>query len=98
MVEVDPTDLTKEQIKEFIEDFAVASDRAKRCGVDSIVVHGAHGQLPGCFLSKAVNKRTDEYGTQSMENRARFTNELLTAIRERIGNNIGRSHCVCQTH
>lgn len=85
-VEIDPTNLTKDQIHEFISDFADAAERAVRCGVDSILIHGAHGQLPGCFLSKLINERTDEYGTASMENRARFTNELLQAIRNKIGN------------
>ena len=51
-VELDPTYMTKEQIKEYIEDFALAAERAVRCGVDSLVIHGAHGQLPGCFLNK----------------------------------------------
>lgn len=85
-VEIDPTYLTKKQINEFIEDFANAAERAVRCGADSILIHGAHGQLPGCFLSKRINERTDEYSTESMENRARFTNELLQAIRNKIGN------------
>lgn len=86
VVEIDPTYLTKQQIKDYIEDFANAAERAMRCGFDSLVIHGAHGQLPGCFLSKLINERTDEYGTQSMENRTRFTNELLEAIRAKIGN------------
>jgi 2,4-dienoyl-CoA reductase-like NADH-dependent reductase (Old Yellow Enzyme family)/NADPH-dependent 2,4-dienoyl-CoA reductase/sulfur reductase-like enzyme len=86
VVEIDPTYLTKQQIKDYIEDFANAAERAMRCGFDSLVIHGAHGQLPGCFLSKLINERTDEYGTQSMENRARFTNELLEAIRAKVGN------------
>ena len=60
-VELDPTYMTKEQIKEYIEDFALAAERAVRCGVDSLVIHGAHGQLPGCFLNKRINERTDEY-------------------------------------
>ena len=85
-VELDPTDLTKEQLKEIIEDFANAADRAKRCGFDSLVVHGAHGQLPGCFLSKVINRRTDEYSADTIENASRFTKELLAAIRKKIGN------------
>lgn len=85
-VELDPTYLTKEQIKELIEDFADAAERAKRCGFDSLVIHGAHGQLPGCFLSKVINQRTDEYSADTIENATRFTNELLTAVREKVGN------------
>ena len=87
-VEIDPTYLSREQIQEFIEDFANAAERAMRSGVDSLVIHGAHGQLPGCFLSKLINERTDEYGTASMEDRARFTNELLQAIRDKVGNRL----------
>ncbi len=87
-VEIDPNTLTKEQIAEYIEDFANAAERAVRCGVDSLVIHGAHGQLPGCFLSKLINKRTDEYGVDSIENSSRFTVELLQAIRKRVGNKV----------
>lgn len=87
-VEIDPTYLTKEQIKEFIDDFANAAQRAVRCGVDSILIHGAHGQLPGCFLSKIINERTDEYGTDTMDDRACFTNELLQAIRDKVGDHV----------
>lgn len=85
-VELDPTYLTKEQLKELIEDFANAAERAKRCGFDSLVIHGAHGQLPGCFLSKVINQRIDEYSADTIENATRFTNELLTAVREKVGN------------
>lgn len=88
VVELDPTFMAKEQIKEYIEDFVEAADRAVRCGVDSIVIHGAHGQLPGCFLNKRINERTDEYSAENMDNASRFTVELLSAIRERIGNKL----------
>lgn len=87
-VELDPSFMSKEEIHSYIEDFALAAERAQRCGFDSLVVHGAHGQLPGCFLSKVINERTDEYGTSSMEDRSRFTTELLTSIREKVGNSI----------
>ncbi len=88
VVELDPSYMTKEQIKNYIEDFALAAERAMRCGVDSLVIHGAHGQLPGCFLNKVINERTDEYSADNIENASRFTVELLTAIREKVGNNL----------
>ena len=87
-VELDPTYMTKEQIHEYIEDFVEAADRAVRCGVDSLVIHGAHGQLPGCFLNKLINERDDEYSADNIENASRFTVELLSAIRNRIGNQL----------
>lgn len=88
VVELDPTFMTKEQIKEYIEDFVDAADRAVRCGVDSLVIHGAHGQLPGCFLNKRINERNDEYSADNMDNASRFTVELLSSIREKIGNKL----------
>ena len=87
-VELDPSIMSKEQIREYIEDFVEAADRAVRCGVDSLVIHGAHGQLPGCFLNRLINERTDEYSAENMDNASRFTVELLSAIRERIGNKL----------
>lgn len=87
-VELDPTDMTVEQLHELQDDFADAAERAVRCGFDSIVIHGAHGQLPGCFLSKVINRRTDEYGAQNMENATRFVRELLDKVRAKTGNRI----------
>lgn len=87
-VELDPSYMTKQQIKDYIEDFANAADRAVRCGVDSLVIHGAHGQLPGCFLNKVINERTDEYSAENMDNASRFTVELLDAIRAKVGNKL----------
>ena len=88
VVELDPTDMTKDEIHAYIEDFANGAERAMRCGFDSLIVHGAHGQLPGCFLSKLINGRTDEYSCETIENASRFSRELLQAIREKVGNSM----------
>ena len=47
-------------------------------------VHGANGYLIDQFLRDTPNKRTDAYGG-SMENRARFLFEVLTAVTAAIG-------------
>jgi N-ethylmaleimide reductase len=47
-------------------------------------VHGANGYLIDQFLRDGANKRTDAYGG-SMENRARFLFEVLTAVTAAIG-------------
>lgn len=47
--------------------------------------HGGHGHVVANFYSQAMNKRTDEYGWDNAENRCRFANELIDAVRERIG-------------
>lgn len=78
---------TKEDIKELIEHFANAAMRCMLAGFDMIMIHGAHGNVPAMFFSKKHNKRTDEYG-DSFENRCRFGQELLSAIRQKVGNKL----------
>lgn len=52
------------------------------------VVHSANGYLIAQFLDNTSNKRTDEWGG-SVENRARFGLEVLKALKQVYGNNIG---------
>ncbi len=52
-----------------------------------VMIHGAHGNLIGQFLSPLVNHRTDWYGG-SLENRMRFPLQVIKAIREKCGRNI----------
>ncbi|NYC92595.1 oxidoreductase [Clostridium acetobutylicum] len=83
-----PTDMTKEKIKQVINDFADAAFRCKQAGMDMVMIHGGHGHLVAQFFSPFYNKRTDEYSTSNMENRTRFARELLDAVREKIGNDM----------
>jgi len=53
--------------------------RAKRAGFDGIELHNANGYLVDTFLQDGTNKRTDRYGG-SVQNRARFSLELLDAL------------------
>ena len=75
---------TKEEIKEHIQEHITACQWFKDAGWEGIMIHCGHGWIPAQFLSPMYNKRTDEYGG-SFENRARFTTELLSAIREAMG-------------
>ena len=68
-MDIDINILTHDEIKQFIEDYAVAARHAMKAGVDIINVHGAHGQLPALLFNPVFNKRTDEYGAQNFENR-----------------------------
>ncbi len=77
-------EMTKEQIKQTITDFANCAGNAKRYGFEMVQLHGGHGWLLDQFSSKLLNQRTDEYGG-SVENRARFACELLDAIRAEVG-------------
>jgi len=50
-----------------------------------VFVHGGHGWLIQQFFSPASNKRTDEYGCDTIENRARLALEVLDSIRAAVG-------------
>ncbi len=80
-----PEELTVSQIHEITQWFADAALRAKQAGFDGVEVHSAHGYLLNQFFSPITNKRTDEYGSQSLENRTRLHCEVLRAVREAAG-------------
>lgn len=81
---VEPREMTIEEIKETVEDFARAAKNAIEAGFDGVEVHGANGYLIQQFLSTNVNLRTDEYGG-SAENRSRFLLEVVDAVIAAIG-------------
>jgi len=78
-------EMTKEEIQEFINSFAISSRKLKEAGVDGVEVHAVHeGYLLDQFTLNYVNKRTDEYGG-SFENRYRFAAEIVKAIKKECG-------------
>jgi 2,4-dienoyl-CoA reductase (NADPH2) len=77
--------LTIAEIKTIIIRYADAAERAKKAGFDGIELHGDHYYLINSFLSRVYNRREDEYGCMSLEDRARFVVEVMTACRERVG-------------
>ena len=94
-----PHALTKEEIDEYVADYANSAKMAMDAGFDGIEVHGAReslilirpvladvvdGYLVNQFFSTASNQRTDDYGG-SIENRARFGLEILEACAKAIG-------------
>lgn len=79
-----PEMLTKDEIKQTIEDYAQASRNAIEAGCDGVELHCTSGYLPAQFLSTGTNKREDEYGG-SLENRLRFVLEVLEAMTDAVG-------------
>lgn len=76
-----PRELTLDEIKTLVQQFADSAKRADLAGFDMIEIHGAHGYLIHQFLSPISNHRTDQYGG-SLENRMRFTLEVYKAMRQ----------------
>ncbi|MFN3533425.1 MAG: FAD-dependent oxidoreductase, partial [Candidatus Brocadia sp.] len=83
-IKQEPHALTVSEIKMVIDNFVSATMRAKKAGFDAVELHGGMGYLINQFLSKATNRRDDEYGG-SLENRTRFAREMIHAIRETVG-------------
>lgn len=83
-IKQEPHALTVSEIKMVIDNYVSATMRAKKAGFDAVELHGGMGYLINQFLSKATNKRDDEYGG-SLENRTRFAREIIRAIKETAG-------------
>ncbi len=79
-----PHALTSAEISTLVQTFTNAAKNAIAAGFDGIEVHGANGYLIDQFLRDGANQRTDRYGG-TMENRARFLFEVLTAVSAAIG-------------
>jgi len=79
-----PHALTVEEIKDIVAAFAQGAKNAIAAGFDGVEVHGANGYLIDQFLRDGCNQRTDTYGG-SLENRARFLFEVLSAVSDAIG-------------
>lgn len=78
-------ELSVDEIHGLVEKFAQAARRVKEAGFDGVEMHMAHYALVNAFLSRIQNKRHDEYGCDSLENRARFSTEIIRRVRELCG-------------
>ena len=77
--------MDKTDIANFRKWHKKAALRSKQAGFDLIYVYAAHsGTLLTHFLSRMINKRTDEYGG-SLENRVRLFRELIEETKDAVG-------------
>ncbi len=79
-----PEEMTKEDIKEVVSQYAQAAKNAIEAGFDGVEIHGAHGYLIDQFNSEFSNKRTDEYGGD-LKQRLTFMKEVISAVIDAIG-------------
>lgn len=80
-------EVSKEEIREYVEAFGAAAERCVQVGFDFIEIHGAHSYLINEFLTPQYNRRTDDYGG-SFNNRIRFLLEIIHEMRGKIGDRI----------
>jgi 2,4-dienoyl-CoA reductase-like NADH-dependent reductase (Old Yellow Enzyme family)/thioredoxin reductase len=71
-------------IERLVQDYADAAERMMAAGLDGIEIE-AYGHLMDQFWSRLTNTLDPPYGG-SLDNRLRFTFDVLRAIRKRVGN------------
>ena len=79
-----PQEMSDEDIRSTIEEFAQAARNAIQAGFDGIELHGANGYLLEQFIRPTSNQRKDHYGG-TIEHRARFVLEVADAASKAIG-------------
>jgi NADPH2 dehydrogenase len=75
-----PRALSTDEVKEMVEKFRKAVQRAVKAGFDAIEIHGAHGYLIHQFHSPLTNRREDEYG----KDLTKFGREIIEAAKSEI--------------
>ncbi|WP_327594753.1 alkene reductase [Streptomyces chartreusis] len=79
-----PREMTGDDIRTTVADFANAARNAVAAGFEGVEVHSANGHLLHQFLSGNTNRRTDRYGG-SPAGRIRFVQEVVEAVAAAIG-------------
>ena len=79
-----PKEIEDWDIDRIVKDYASAAQRMQSAGLDGIEFE-CYGHLMDQFWSPATNRRTDAYGIGSLENRLRFSFQVLEAVRAAVG-------------
>jgi 2,4-dienoyl-CoA reductase (NADPH2) len=81
----EPRAMTLDEIKGYVDIWAKAAERAAKAGYDGVEINGGSCHQINTFFSRAWNKRDDEYGCQTLENRARFMCDIVREVKKRLG-------------
>ncbi|MFC1909830.1 FAD-dependent oxidoreductase [Chloroflexota bacterium] len=80
-----PRAMTSEEVQEYIQIWAKAAERAWKAGFDGCEINGATCHQINTFFSRIWNKREDEYGSQSVANRARYMCDIVREAKKKCG-------------
>ena len=78
-------EMTKAEIEDQIDLWASAAERACKAGFDACEINHGTAHQGNTFLSRIWNKRDDEYGSQTFENRTRFLRNIVKEAKRRCG-------------
>lgn len=76
---------TRRDIAEIVEAYAESARLAQKAGADGVELHCAHGFFLDQFLWAATNRRDDEFGGETLAERAKLAADILKAIRSSCG-------------
>jgi len=76
---------TLDELDEIKEAFAEAAQVARASGFSGVEVHGAHGYFLDQFLWPETNLRRDQYGGDTVLERAAYPLDVVRAIRAAVG-------------
>jgi 2,4-dienoyl-CoA reductase (NADPH2) len=79
--------MTRQEVEDQIDLWASAAERAYKAGFDACEINHGTCHQGATFLSRIWNKRDDEYGPQSYENRTRFLRNIIVEAKRRTGPN-----------
>lgn len=79
-----PKRMEQADIEEVILGFAKTAEHVQEGGLDGIELKAGHDGILRQFISPKYNTRSDRYGG-SIDNRVRLVNEVVEAIRDRVG-------------
>jgi 2,4-dienoyl-CoA reductase (NADPH2) len=79
-----PRELSLQEIRRTIDDFARTAQLAREAGYDGVEVMGSEGYLINEFTAPVTNRRDDDYGG-SLQNRCRLAVDIVRTVRRACG-------------
>lgn len=76
---------TAEELDELKAAYVHGALAAQSIGASGVEVHAAHGYFLDLFLWEETNQRSDGYGGSDIRQRVRYPAEIVSAIREEVG-------------
>jgi 2,4-dienoyl-CoA reductase (NADPH2) len=80
-----PRGVSLSEVEDLIHLFVKAAERAQKAGFDGVEINAATCHLVNAFYSRIFNKRQDEFGCATIENRARFMNRIISDTKKKLG-------------
>ncbi len=77
--------MNRAEVEDQIDLWASAAERAWKAGFDACEINHGTFHQGNTFLSRVWNRREDEYGPQSFENRTRFLRNIIIEAKRRCG-------------